>query len=656
MPDKFLKSAGQVVTFLLALAGLVYLLGGLVIGLRLLFEGFDLGTVVTIIGQLPRQLVVTTALLEVALPAAVVGLIAVMVTGVWPVWCLLDSIWGRVWSVLQKIGHWLACLLRKSERLHKLGHRIRGKASAFGAWLGPRIEPVALLVLAGILIAPAWLHAKSGGSKWGVAVGGVALTYVIALLCLPRRRWFDPRQKSYSEFVRAASVFAIFAVIALTPSLLLASTQKFPEAQACTTGAVESIEGRLVGEGGGQVLLEQTAAHEQWVFSLPASQVTKSEYGDIAAKYVCQEPSEEEKLAVLEAEQKAEEEVGGHGGPTEQKLATLVRPDLYFDSEEHWRPISPSAFINESFGGIRHQVCTKTKGKPGCEDLVSLKQLDPKAPTPTWIDVVGSADNGVDFRSPNDNCQIKEARDCNGGKGAVIYYRRSAHEGLWYWDFWWFYRYNDYNGNFNRCTFYCDDHEGDWEGMVVVTTESLEPQITGAIYAAHRDRIYVPAATLPTSEGHPIAYVAKGTHATYPYACPGKCHQYVGLYEERFPEEHHDGKIPWAENVDPACAAYHCVRPLPVSPDANQQKLPYAGGWAAWPGKWGASCDPGCGQPDAGNNISPSSPGFQSRFLCPWVSNLTAVPEGDEGLLTGERRFGGWERERDACLAERAHG
>lgn len=621
---KYLKGAGEVVVFLVGLAGLVYLLGGLVIGLRLLFAGFSFASVATIIGQLPRQLVITTALLEVALPAAVVGLIAVVVTVPRSLWSRLEESW-------------------------KNATRLRSAA-----------EHIGLFVLAAVLMIPAFVFLKPGWVRWAVVICGVLLTYTFAWLGWPQVKRFDAEERAKSPALHAATVFAFFVVIALVPSTLLASSLRFDDAQVCrtttqgTTVSEELVEGRLIGEGGGQVLLEQEKAGEQWVVNLPASAITKSEYGDIRLRFACREPTNAEKKAELEREAKAEEEVGPHGGATERGLASKVRPYFFFDAKESWRPISVDSFVDERFGdGRGHEICHGRPAKPNCEPLESLAQLRPDATVPTWIDIHGEGENGAGFEAANPACHEGLALDCDGGPGAAIYYRRSAHEGLWYWDFWIFYRYNDYQGRVNRCAFYCDDHEGDWEGLVVVTTESLEPEITGAIYAAHTDRIYVPATSLPTVGGHPLAYVAKGTHASYPYACDSGCEQYSGVFAQPFPEGDHGGQVAWEENADPACAADRCVRELPRSPKSEKQRLPYAGGWAAWPGTWGGTCPQGgC----SGEGSSPRSPGLQARFRCPWVANLKAVPEGDGGLPTGARRYGGWKREQAACLAERAHG
>jgi hypothetical protein len=652
--EKFLKSAGEVVAFLAALVGLIYLLGGLVIGLRLLFAGFEPGSVATIIGQLPRQLVVTTALLEAALPAAVVGLIAVMVTGVRPFWQLLDLVARGIWWTVRKAGE----LLGRIDLLRDVGREIRDAAHWIAEKLELVAEDVALLLLTAVLMVPAVALTPGVWVPGAMALSGGALTYTIALLLWPKIKGFDLRERTRKPVLHAVMVFGFFTLIALVPSLLLAASFKFEEAQVCTTTSEELVQGRLIGEGGGQVLIEKTAADEQWVVNLPTTEITKSEYGDVDPGFACKAQSGEEKKAQEEGEKKAEEEIGAHGGATERHLASAVRPYLFFDSRERWRPIAVDSFLAERYPGKspHHLLCTPATG-PACEPIEGLAALRPGAPGPTWIDIHGNAVNGTDFESPDPACHSEPpAVDCNGGPGAAIYYRRTGHEGLWYWDYWWFYRYNDYNGDFNHCAIYCDDHEGDWEGMVVVTTESLDPEVTGAIYAAHRDRIYVPATALPTQGSHPVAYVAKGTHATYPYACAEECHQYSGLYDRHFLEGEHDGAVAWGGNSDAACEASHCVRALPGSAKPGAQKLPHAARWAAWPGNWGSTCPGGCKGLKVGFGSSPQSPGLQIRFKCPWVADLEAVPARQGGLLTDERRYGGWERAQNACLDARAAG
>ena len=67
-------------------------------------------------------------------------------------------------------------------------------------------------------------------------------------------------------------------------------------------------------------------------------------------------------------------------------------------------------------------------------------------------------------------------------------------------------------------------HEGDWERVVVVLSPALDPR--GVRYYEHDGSRFVPWSKVPQQEGHPVAYVAQGTHASYPAA--GETRQCIG--------------------------------------------------------------------------------------------------------------------------------
>jgi hypothetical protein len=216
-----------------------------------------------------------------------------------------------------------------------------------------------------------------------------------------------------------------------------------------------------------------------------------------------------------------------HHSDVEVALAARVRPYLFFDKTERWRPLVVAAFMHEQFSDGRGHHLWAERG---------------------YLEIHGSKPNGVDYSSPAaGTCfDAKRARrdaglggpsraalptpahavDCDRGAPSATYYRRTTHAGLWYWDYWVFYRYNDYNGKFNRCRFYCDDHEGDWEGTTIVTTRDvLAPQVVGALYAEHENRIAVGRSALildPTGQ-HASVFVAAGTHASYRFRCLASC-------------------------------------------------------------------------------------------------------------------------------------
>jgi hypothetical protein len=428
---------------------------------------------------------------------------------------------------------------------------------------------------------------------------------------------------------------------------MLASSLDFEEALVCTSNSQLPETGQLIGEGGGKVLLGEQLGGEASVISIPSDQVTKSQFGDVSSVFACPAPPGTTPPAAEEAK------LGGHGSDEEVALAMALRPRLRFDSRELWRPIEVGAFISEHAEGAPHGECSGGADPP-CPPLKSSERLSRSGDAPAYIDIHGSARNGADFKSPREAClRSPPAVDCNSGPAAVIYYRRTSHEGHWYWDYWWFLRYNDYRGSFNRCILICADHEGDWEGITVITTPSLKPEILGAIYASHKERVLVQGSVLPTASGHPLVWVADGTHASYPFDCAKKCHQYGSL-----PEETHDGAVPWGGNVDGECRANECVRPLPELGKPADDALPVAGAWAGWPGQWGETCHGGCKKfrrrgGFLHNEASPSSPGAQGRFQCPWVPTLQAQPAEDGSGLKDFKEIGDRARLFIRCQAQR---
>ena len=310
--------------------------------------------------------------------------------------------------------------------------------------------------------------------------------------------------------------------------------------------------------------------------------------------------------------------LGRHGSTPERTLAIQFRPYLYFDSAERWRPLEVGHFLAERFADGRGHGACPPASEPPCEDVAGVGGL--VSGQVSYLDIHGQIDDGADFYTPPPAlCLAPRApMDCNGGPRSAIYYRRTTHDDRWYWDYWAFYRYNDYNGRRNRCLFYCDDHEGDWEGVTVVTTASKRPRIVGALYAAHADRVEVePQALLRARpRSHVRVFVANGTHASYRFPCESACFQYATLAGKPLPEEDHDGAVSWGDNLDAACLRNHCVQPLPEERTDTDVSFPRPVSWNGWPGLWGQTCHRGCGKLDGS---SPRAPGRQTRYLCPWV-------------------------------------
>jgi hypothetical protein len=605
-----LATATAVVGLLAGLVAVVYVVGGLVIALRMLFDHFSLGSTVTIVGQLPRELVVTTAMLDVLLPAFVLGLLVALAT---------------VFVYL----------------VRGLPSRTTGRPR-----LG-RLEGVLLVVVAAALVSPAIANVIADQGLTATLLTSLLGLVVTAVTVLAA--WFGFRAVARGDWPLAGKLLAaggMGAAVALTPAVMFAASLDFEQALVCTTASQIPEKGELIGEGGGKVLLENEFGTEASVLSLSADGVTKTEFGDLSSIFACPPPPGTPATPPTEIPK-----LGGHGSEEEVRLATQLRPRLRFDSSEPWRPIAVDSFLAEDFEGEHHGACQAGENPP-CPAIIGIAELSRREDAPAYIDIHGRARNGEDFGSPEPGCRLSPpARDCNSGPAAVIYYRRTTHEGRWYWDYWWFLRYNDYKGKVNHCTFICGDHEGDWEGVTVITTPSLTPEIVGTIYAAHKDRILVDGSTLPAAGGHPLVWVASGTHASYPFDCDGGCKQY-----NRLPEDPHDGAIPWGGNREKECEERDCVRPLPEIGVPADVALPAAGAWAGWGGKWGETCHKGCKGVFKHQESSPASPGLQVRFQCPWVPTRRAQPAPDGSGLSDSEATGDRERLLALCLAQRGGG
>jgi hypothetical protein len=628
-----LKTATAIVGLLTGIVAAVYVLGGLTVALRLFFDHFHQDEVVNAVGQLPRETVIATALLSVVGVAAIAGLFAAMVYG------LADRPRPR--------GADREPTLTPAQALQE------DRLTAGPKWR------VALLFIAFLAIAvlgslPALKHAIAAEETSKMllpVIVAVVLTYgaITAGWHVIRRA----ARRGWSRGERALAAGAVWAAVALIPALMFAATKPFVSAQVCTTGAQVPIKGKLIGDSPGRVFLVEEFGEEAAIVALPADQVTQSEYGDLSSTFTCpQTPGQ--KVAAKAAEVALE----GHGSPAEVKLATELRPRLLFDSSEPWRPLDVGAFIAEGFGRREgHKACDWLPGRQAsrCEPA-DLARLRPGLQAPEYLDIHGSdKDNGSDYGSADPSCHTKQppAVDCNAGPRSVIYYRRTTHEGRWYWDYWWFLRFNLYSGPLHECNeVNCSNHEGDWEGITVITTPTRHPQIVGAIYAAHRNRILGEGDEIPLAGGRPMVFVAAGTHASYPYRCSAGCQQYAKLGGTvRLPEDPHDGSVSWGGNDDGDCLRVECVKPLPEIEAANDLALPLAGSWAGWRGLWGETCHRGCSWPLVQG--SPRSPGLQIRYECPWAATDRALPASDGSGLSRSEPVGDAERLFAKCRAQR---
>ncbi len=204
---------------------------------------------------------------------------------------------------------------------------------------------------------------------------------------------------------------------------------------------------------------------------------------------------------------------------------------------------------------------------------------------------------------------------------------------LVYLDYWWYLPSNPAGaGNGAFCGaglvipgISCFDHESDWEGVTVVIDRTGDEPVPVAVhYAAHdavvrydwtelrgrwdtEPRLQRFSAGIDDAAARPLAFVASGTHATYPVPCSRGCVQTAHPTRE---ERIHRGTLPWAGNDTSRCRENRCVRLLPTRAGGTLPAL-----WNAFEGVWGARncvlrvyCDSGS---------PPAAPGTQGRYEFP---------------------------------------
>lgn len=318
-------------------------------------------------------------------------------------------------------------------------------------------------------------------------------------------------------------------------------------------------------------------------------------------------------------------------GPVAARLAERFRPWLRFDSGERWLPVSVASLVSEHRDGKPAQeFCTRSQAGVSCEPIDGMKDFEgfvsesSALGASTFVKIAGHRLD--EYRAPERPaaCVKTGLLDCGEAPSSAIYYRVTESNERFYVDYWWFLRYNHVPVVDKTCfveTELCDEHQGDWEGVTLVTLPKDRQHLDYAVYAAHKGRFRYPAEQLRMHDGRPVVFVARGTHASYPRPCSSQvCPQPIALVGSiPRPDTSADGGRPWPRNgkdCEPETEG-SCLRPLP-SPQPGESV------WTTWPGLWGGTCGKVCG---SDGPQSPESPGLQPRFRGPWCSTTTAGAE-----------------------------
>jgi hypothetical protein len=307
----------------------------------------------------------------------------------------------------------------------------------------------------------------------------------------------------------------------------------------------------------------------------------------------------------------------------EADLAKTYRPYLLFDDDEHWRPLDVRSFLAESYPAAsystHHRICTLDDSI--CEEISNADDLNSYDDSNWYLNVTSLASSDADEQESDyvtPGCATGVLRDCDGGATNALYYdvtRPLTDDGYTFIDYWEFYRYDDKDDSHEID----NDHEADLEGMTVAPSKGRPGTFDFASFAQHgtwwaylRENLECPDTADDTCPDEPNkagarinAYVATGSHASYPDACSNivipTCGK-NGQPEYKW-EADHDGDAPWAANDDASVLK-------PEDPDF----------WW-WPGAWGEDHDSGV-----------LSPGYRSHQVAPRDGRCA---ENNDGCLTG---------------------
>ncbi len=294
----------------------------------------------------------------------------------------------------------------------------------------------------------------------------------------------------------------------------------------------------------------------------------------------------------------------------DRQLAYAYRPMLLFDKSElyDWPVDVGSAFTEGAVQMCKHgqiaDECEAVKNGADLDQSFAYLKFDPTRFGPT----------------------DREERPQAIGSAYYYHVAHRPSDPHIYIDYWWYMPYNPSltgwmcSPGFSVVDFDCFDHESDWEGITVKVGKVGEPP-PAVFYAQHNHVIrqtwgelrrgwkQLKQDAMVEAEGahHPLVFVARASHASYPYPCSSDlfCFESNGL----LPEGHYAGESAWSGDEDETCAAA-CLKPLPITREGGPAS------WNAFSGPWGTQtcivngtfCDRG---------EAPHSPAFQPRYENP---------------------------------------
>jgi hypothetical protein len=533
--SSFLTTTARIFGLFAGLAVLVYLVGGAILFARLALYGFARLDVVT---QLPREFLISIGLVAVLLPFLVTAAIYMA--------------------------------LRLSSGFDSLPPSTTRRRKTLGLLF-------ALIVASAAIAWGIFYRSDLSTGFWGTLVGAAAIILLVggaSAVTLTLRAWLArqyPTARSWNRLRPALSMAALLG-IASVPLGMVAAVAFVPldSAKVCTGG--DQVLGRFLGESSDRVYLGEFKVGGNAVgrvAAIPSSEVKRIYISHTKRK------AEDANCVLLppkgQPTAKGQADMGATGpsGPTVPAAVRTYAPLVLLHPRERFWPMDPEFFIrNSELKWAAGKCRSDTLAVTGAVNEKKLGGGD-------YLDRVKSAGRlcrhtGPQYASnkrtrPHDNVDILPrkyraqgfALDLDGRDNSpevlegdrpaaedsypnppILYFNyRGPNAGRsGYVRYWLFYGYNSPDQRVARIV---DRHEGDWEGIAV----RLDPasRATEVAYFQHncgpetyswprmRENGYLSQGT------HPVAFVANGSHATYPEAPTGGTVKYPCKGERQNP-------------------------------------------------------------------------------------------------------------------------
>jgi hypothetical protein len=252
--SELVKAVGQAVGLLAGAVGLVYMVGGAVLALRLFIEDLPSRTIVA---QLPRDLLVSVGLAQVVLPGIAIAAL----------YAAVRTLLGATSPPKRLVDQWVEPSLRGWIELGVASAIPALAITAFGAYRVPRLQrewdlawllPVAMLLSMLIVL--------------------VALRLRASLAAAYRGRWNERR---------SILLMTLVVWLATVPAcLVFAGTFTLLDAKVCTTSGSERT-GLLIGETNQRIYIGESSGAKRQVISFPLTQVKETFIGGNAGLERC---------------------------------------------------------------------------------------------------------------------------------------------------------------------------------------------------------------------------------------------------------------------------------------------------------------------------------------------------------------------------------